>query len=563
MINVKVGLHRPRGGGPRADRQGTTPYLVVGWLMLVAGIGAVAAEFGRMSIDQRKAQAATNQAAIAAASNLLLAEGVAAAAVSGTRISGTSEMTVVRGRYKHDPLVPKEQRFQPDPVNANAARVTVRAEAPLHVGRLFAGASSYTIAAEATAANTAFGAIAIGGRTLALQDNLINPLLSELLGARIELGPADFRSLAGVRIDLFRFLQALGSELGLSGTGYDRLVRQSVSASVALAALAKAARTEEGTETAASQALEAVAATSSRGAGSLVISSLFSPGPYSSLKVGEGPGGPAIMVSALDLLHTIAQTASSTRQAEVEIPVNAPGILGATIKLAVGERPASMSWIKAGAEGVNVQTVQTRVLMNLKLRGSGAISALDLPIVIEVANATAQLSSVRCDHLQPSRSTMTIDARPGAVDAWIGEPADFNFATMTAAMRPGPARIVDLPILRVSGSASVSVNNLYPNTLTFTQSEAQMRLVKSVGNRDFLGSLVPRLLQNLQFAIEKRDATESLPPAPTKLIGEILTTAAPSIERTVASTLDAVGLGVGRVDVMPLSLRCDGAVLVQ
>ncbi len=192
-------------------------------MVLVAAVGALTVEFGRVSQDQRKAQIATNQAAVAAAGDLMRAEGVAAAAVSGTRMAGNTEMIVVRGRYRNDPLLPKEQRFQPDPVNANAARVTVRTEAPLHVGRLFTGAPSYSIAAEATAQNTAFGAIAIGGRTLALQDGLLNPILSDLLGARIALGSADYKALSATQIDLFRYLQALASEMSLTSASYDRV----------------------------------------------------------------------------------------------------------------------------------------------------------------------------------------------------------------------------------------------------------------------------------------------------------------------------------------------------
>ncbi len=282
MNQVKVGLYRGRGAAPSPERQeerAGVAFVVAGWLVLVVGIGAMAVEFGRLSNDQRKAQIASNQAAVAAAADLMRAEGVAVAAVSGTRIAGNTEMVVVRGRYRNDPLLPKEQRFQPDPVNANAARVTVRSEASLSVGRLIMGASSYAIEAEATAANTASGAIAIGGRILAVQDNLLNPILSGLLGARIELGSADYRALSGARIDLFRYLQMLALEMGQGSSTYDRLVRQSIPASAALAALAKAARTEEGAESTASAALETVAAAAARGPGAFVIARLVSPGP--------------------------------------------------------------------------------------------------------------------------------------------------------------------------------------------------------------------------------------------------------------------------------------------
>ncbi len=563
MMNVQVGLHRIRGAGQNRDRRGTTPYVITGWMVVVAAVGALTFEFGGVSNDQRQAQLATNRAAVAAAGNLMRAEGVAVAAVSDARLAPNTEMTVVRGRYRNDPMLPKEERFQPDPVNANAARVTVRAEAPLHVGRLFTGTPSYSILAEATATNAAFGAIAINGRTLAPQDGLLNPILSGLLGARLDLGPADYRSLAGTRIDLFRYVQALAAELSLTSASYDRVVRQSVSVPAAIAALARAARSDDGAGPAAGDALEMVAAAALRAPGGFVISSLFSPGPYGAQPVSERPTGTAMTVSALDLLNAIAQSASISRQVEAEVTINAPGIVGATVRFAFAERPASMSWIRAGAEGVNIQTVQMRAFVNLKLQGVGAIKTLQLPIAIEVTNAMAQISSIRCDHLQPALSKMTVDARPGSVEAWIGEPAEVSFANMTSALKPGPARIVDLPVLRVSGRASLSANKLHPNTLSFTQGEAQMRLAKSVGARDFTSSLVTRLLQQTQFALEKRDAVEGMPTTPTKVVGEILNAAQPSIERALATTLDAMGIAVGRVDVTPVSLRCDGAILVQ
>ncbi len=43
----------------------------------------------------------------------------------------------------------------------------------------------------------------------------------------------------------------------------------------------------------------------------------------------------------------------------------------------------------------------------------------------------------------------------------------------------------------------------------------------------------------------------------------MLAAAQPSIERALSGALDTLGVTAGRVDVAPLGLRCDGAVLVQ
>ncbi len=98
----------------------------------------------------------------------------------------------------------------------------------------------------------------------------------------------------------------------------------------------------------------------------------------------------------------------------------------------IGEHAQGSSWVTVGTQGASVHTAQTRVLLQIQLLGSGSVSAVNLPVYVEVASGTATLNAVSCGHPDVSTSSVTLGVTPGIVDAWIGKvtAADMtNFST--------------------------------------------------------------------------------------------------------------------------------------
>ena len=149
-----------------------------------------------------------------------------------------------------------------------------------------------------------------------------------------------------------------------------------------------------------------------------------------------------------------------------------------------------------------------------------------------------------------------------ALDAWLGDFSDIDRTRMTSTPSPGAVRIFNTGGLTISGRGAASLGTMYANTITFSQNEAQMRLVRSVGSADQTSTLLRRLFQKTHLSIDTSATSLGTLPR-TKDIADVLSAALPSIDRTLSATLDALGLSAGRIDVIPLGLRCDSAMLVQ
>ncbi|MBE8335766.1 hypothetical protein IQA65_16970, partial [Leptospira borgpetersenii serovar Ballum] len=111
----------------------------------------------------------------------------------------------------------------------NAARVEVTAPAPLFFGRWILNRPSVTVRKTATAAipgGQPQAMFSIGSRLASLDGGLANALLSGLLGSNVSLTVMDYRALAGGRVNLLQFSDALATELGVTAGDYDALLQQ-------------------------------------------------------------------------------------------------------------------------------------------------------------------------------------------------------------------------------------------------------------------------------------------------------------------------------------------------
>lgn len=547
----------------RDDRRGSIAVISAGATIAIMGFAALSVDLGKVSVDRRRAQSIADLAAIAAASDLTRASRAAVATAARNNLPTDSPVTVEVGVYTPDATIQAGSRFRPVAgPGLNAARVTVETRSELLFARMITGQKDVSIRTTATAATTSFAAFAIGSRLLALDGGLLNNILGSLLGTTISLSVMDYQGLVDARIDLFQFLPELARRARINAVTYDQLLASNVKLVDVIGAMATSALGPEGAPTTGSRALDTLAQSLRGMTTTMPLSSLVNVGPYGSIPVGQAPAA-GVSVAAMDLVNATAQIANGARQVDVSLGVNLPGIAAASLKLGIGERPVGTSWVTVGNIGASVHTAQTRLLLTIRLLGVGGIASVNVPLYLELASATARLSAITCGFPDASVSTMTLAVTPAVVDAWIGQVGTAEFNNFRTAPNPGPAMLVDTPVLDVRGRAHATVTNMAPEPVTFTMSDIARRTKKTVGTRDFTRSLLTRLISDLDLDVQILGLGLGLPGGVQSTVSGIVAGATPSIDQLLNSVLTTLGIGLGQADVWGLGLRCDGAVLVH
>ncbi|HVV41102.1 MAG TPA: pilus assembly protein TadG-related protein [Nitrobacter sp.] len=545
-----------------SDTRGNIAIMGAGCMVLVIGCAAFGIDIGSIYADRRKTQSAADLAAIVAASNLGKAESAAGATVTANGYPASALLSVELGTYTANAALAPQARFVTPPAGtANAARVTLRTQTPLYFARVFTGGSSqFDITTTATAASTAQATFAIGSRLVSVNGGLLNAILGGMLGTTLSLSAMDYQALIDAHIDALDFLNALATRLDLTGVTYDSVLSGNLKVSDIVAAMLSAQQAENGLN-AATAALSAVSLALAGVTTTIVPGSLIDLGPYKSMTVGTTPKT-GVGVAALDLLSATGAIANGSNQIAAAVNLGLPGIAGVSLTATVGEHPQGTSWIAVGPQGASVHTAQTRVLLQVRLLGSGGVSAVNLPLYIEVASGTATLDAVSCSRPDIANSGVTLGVTPGIVDAWIGNVSAADMTNFTSPPNPGAATLVNLGAITVTGRAHAGMGNTTPASVSFSYPDITAQTKKTVTTTNFTSSLTASLLGDLALQINVGPLGLPIPGLGGTVTG-IIGGATASLDQVLATVLSALGVGLGQADVWVSGIRCDGAVLVN
>ncbi|MDJ1159472.1 TadG family pilus assembly protein [Chelatococcus sp. SYSU_G07232] len=550
----------------REDRRGGVAIIGAAAIVALLGMAAIVADVGNAYTTRRRAQAAADIAAMVAASNLANATGLARSSLTDNGFDDVQELIVQPGVYTPDPSLPSSGRFVPGGgAAANAARVRFRTSAPILLGRVVSGSDSFPISVEATAATSQMAAFSIGSRLASLNGGLLNSLLGALLGTNVALTVMDYEALATARIDALRFLDALRIQARVSAGTYRDVLTGSVSVADALKASANALN--GGADPRARSVLQLLGNSGALASATLATSKLLDIGPYAGNAIGDAPPFEA-SVSALNMLMALAQLANGSRQANASLALNLPGIASVQLQLSIGERPQGRSWFAVGPTGTTVHTAQTRLYLKIGLVGSGILPpVVNVPVHVDVAAADARLASITCG-TQATDIRVGIAARPGVVDAWIGDVTPAQMKNFTTPVSANQAVLVDVAgMIRVKGRAHVVMSNLREEILLFQKADIDQHRAKTVQTRDYTSSLVSGLVSDLQLDAEVPGSNLLGPLFNSNLVKgalkTLLTGATPTLDTLLGGVLNAFGLRLGEADVWVEGVRCDGAVLVN
>jgi uncharacterized membrane protein len=544
-----------------ADRKGNVAIVGAGCMVFIMGCTAFGVDIGTIFADRRRAQSAADLAAIVAASDLDHAESAATAIVVKNAFPASALASVERGTYTADTRLAPAARFvTPATGVANAARVTLQTETPLYFARLFSASDHFRITTTATAASTAVASFAIGSRLASLNGGLLNAILGKMLGTSLSLSAMDYEALVDAHVDLLDVLSALAGRADLTAATYDELLNAEVTVGDLVSAMLDAQQAANGVN-AATGALQNIAQALAGSTDKVALGKLIDLGPYARLPTGERPQA-GISVGLSDLLSAAAALSNGAHQIEAAADLGLPGIAGVTVQATIGEHPVGSSWITVGSRGASVHTAQTRVLVKVSLLGSGSVSAVNLPIYIEVASGTATLDAVSCGYPNVDASKVTLGVTPGIVDAWIGNVSPAEMANFTVKPSPGPATLVDLDAVQVTGRAHAEIGNTSPTPVNFSYADIQAQTKKTVTTSNFTQSLIASLLGDLALTVKL--GSLGLPiPGLAGLVKGIIGNATGPIDQVLAQVLATLGVGLGQADVWVTGVRCDRAVLVN
>jgi uncharacterized membrane protein len=522
------------------DERGNFAIITAGLMMLVIGCAALGVDLGSIFADRRRTQSAADLAAIVAASNLTNATNAAIATVTKNNYPASALVSVELGTYTANSAISPQARFATPAVGtANAARVTLNTQTPLYFAHFFTGQSQYTIKTSATATSTAMASFAIGTTLLSVNGGVLNAILGSMLGTTLSLSVMDYQSLANVNIDAFSFLSAVATRVNLTGPTYSSILSSNLKVSDIIAAMLTAQQVQNGAS-AATTALSTISQAMAGVTTQMQLGQLIDVGPYGGLSAGTAPQT-GVAVSLLDLLAATAQVANGTHQIATGLNLSLPGVASVSLMVTIGERAQGSSWLAVGTQGASVHTAQTRLLLSVQLLGTGPVSAVNLPVYVEVAAGTATLNAVSCGHPNVTTSTVTLGV---------------------TAPNPPPATLVNLGLITVTGRANAYMGNTTPTNVNFSYADIQAQTKKTVNTTNFTSSLTSSLLGNLALNVNIIGLGLPIPGLGATVAG-LLSGATGPVDQILASVLATLGVGIGQATVWVNGVRCDGAVLVN
>ncbi|WP_417769540.1 pilus assembly protein TadG-related protein [Stappia sp.] len=537
------------------DRQGSVAMITAFFFAVIIGALALAVDVGALFLERRTLQGTADLAAVAGASDIPRAEAAVAATLEANGVD--ADFTVIRGNYVQDAALDHTRRFRPNLQPFNAVRVDLRKPGRVYFARVFSSQTA-TIGVSAMAANAELAAFSIGTRLLALRDGVANELLGKMLGTRVDLNVMDYQGLASADMQIAQTIQGVASRIDLTAGTFQDVLDAPVTIGDLVAAMAKIAG--DNGDTAAELALKRLLASGGLN-GKVPLGSLFDLGPLAMLAIDDPAPGLDAQASAMQVLGSSLVLANGARQVKLDLGAEVPGLLSLSAVLAIGEMPRHSAMIAVGPKPAKVRTAQTRLRLVAEVGGAGALAdvRLRLPIVVDLAYGEAELASVSCPYGGSARAAVV--ARPGIVEAWIGEPGAGDLSDFGNTPRLHPARIVEAPLVKVTGKAHVDVGNATGTRLVFTARDVARGTVKRTGTRSIAGSLVSSLLSDLDLEVKLLSLGLSFPGPVADTVGDLLGEVAAPLDAVVHGLLTTLGLHLGEADVRVHGIRCGGGVL--
>ncbi len=581
-----------------ADERGAVIIIFALVLTVMLGFVALGVDLSSLYFRQKTLQTRADLAAISAVNNLRDEPADhALLTVLGNGLGEDAMTSVTFGHYQRDISVAIDERLTDRELTApdvNAATVRLQEAAPLYFARTFLQQDTTQLGATATAARFDLASFSLGSRLLSLDVGLLNALLSEATGSTLTLSVLDYEALADADVDLLTFSDALATRASLTALTYEELLTSDIELLDIAGALLDTGAVQGSTAV-----LDAILASAT---GATVDAERMIAIDGDDVGIQMGDVLPTVTVSALDVLMSSVDVITANHFIETQLDLGIPNLTSTNLQLIVGERPA---WITFAEQGATAHTAQVRLKLDLTfdtniLSGISTtlnIVSVELPVYLEIANATATLTGLDCGagDTEPL-ATFDTGTAPltGVTGTHVAELFLGNFSTPTfednttpldqnalsdaklLGLNIGVTNLLGLPInlgtdVMVKSHASVGVSEASQTTFT----RAEEGTTKTYGSGGLLTSSVSTLVANAQIRLAPKPgvvnlllgnvvtALDSALSLVTNLLNPVLSAVLLPIDGLLDSVLKTLGVGVGEADLTLHKAHCGRIVLVR
>lgn len=441
----------------------------------------------------------------------------------------------------------------PDRLN-RAVRVTLKRPAPTRLMPL--APAAHDLLATAAARSQPIASVFVGSSLADLDPNFLNSFLPQGLGGGDPgLSLVSYTSLFEATVPVDAIIDTIGD--GTPGS----VDRRPVTVTEFLHDIVNSLG-EAGNSVAAAAAQQI--ADASNGAAEILPEEFVAVGRDSAAALANAP------IGAGDVTLLAAQSAAAQQGSVIDLLLGLPPPLGdSTLMMRVID-PGQIAPLTPGSSGGEepafASNTQAVLQANLAAPSLALGKSLQLPVWIELAQATASVTDIECARHDQPQDIVHVDARSSVSRLGIGRFDDIN----APVPKPQPATLIDLDVpgglpglslplhVKVTGSAFVDIP-ADQESLVFTgpfPKEEQIGMRNSAALFDAVAQLPSRL--NLDVDISGlggpldavaetaiRGAEQTLQQALQSEIGDALVAATDPLARALAST----GLTLGGADI--------------
>ncbi len=536
----------------RDDRGAIAPMIGL-MIAVLGGFTGLAVDLGLIYHERQRLRSAADLAAIAAV-RAADATGATRASLAGNGYANPNNLAVQVGTYKADKATSVGSRFSAGGTIPNAAQVGLDSTIKAVFSRLVGGPSSYTVSARATAVKADLASFGIGSRLASLDGGIANALLTALLGTNVNAYLVDYNGLADVKVDMANFLAKLALRANIQADSYQNVLNAKVGAGPLLGALIDAAR-DAGAGSNVLNYLAAVGQGPVAGVNA-TVGDLLSVGVLADAPMGSTET--SVGVGLAQILSALGAVSNGQNPIVLDLAAAPLGLAKARISLRLGEKWQSSGLVLPGA---SVTTAQVRLLLEVWVNVPLLGSAVRVPIYVEAARGTAQLTNVSCPWTSSTDRSATLSVNTGLAFLAITDTAGISLDPASPRPAVRSASLVSLPLVSVTGSTSVEVGSSQPQSVTFSDNDIRTQTIKTVSS--WRGSPTATLLANLNLNVNVAGLLSLGLGGLSQAISGALLAVSPALDLILSTVLDVAGIRLAAADVAVEATRCGGAVLVQ
>jgi len=544
--------------------------------VVIIGFTGLVVDLGSAVYWQRRLQASTDSAALAATFDLTRSASIAAADLQANGPSAAVIAESAVGSYVDDPSVAEEDRFVAGAAD-NAVSLTTQYTLPVYFMRLFTGATDFPLQAKSIAYNLPLAGVGIGTAVAGSDANEFNAFMETQSGDTYDLTQQERDALNQTPIAIFRLFDKLAAASGNSGSSIETVLASSVDlatlANGAAAALSESAPTPTATQTTAMAALTHIA----QGAGSspsVTVRDFLSLTAHQKRSAGDlvSKTTDALGVPALTMLIGYLQMSRQNTLVNENHSFTVPGLATIDVesvlaKSAIGGAARGIAMV--GPKGASAYASQGRVRLTITLLQPIQLDVglvhlslpVTIPLIADLGYGSAAISAISCGSDVPSTTDIAVTAQSGAVHLYIGSVTNNQLTDLLTPLVPSPAQIVNIPLVKVGGQSAADIASSAVQTLHFDWNDIVNGTEKSPEGSPSVTDALDELSENLALTVNQ---------APVGTGAIILGLVRPQVSAVLAalepeleSVLASLGLEAGTMNVRASAVRCGIPALVM